>query len=258
MTAINDLLALAIHAARAAGAVAMRAFRTDQRVEYKSVGQPVTAADRDADALIRRILLDATPDYGWLSEESVDDPARLEKERVWIVDPIDGTASFVAGRPEFAICIGLVENGTPILGVIYNPATDECYHAVRNQGAWHETTRLQVRQPEGARIMAASRNEIREGDFLRFADYELLPVGSTAYKMTRVAAGLADAFVSRGPKGEWDTCAGDLIVTEAGGMVTDLDGQRIHYNRPNPAVNGAIAAANQALHDVLVERSRNE
>lgn len=256
MTGSNELLALALEAARAAGAIAMRAFRTDQHVEYKSEGQPVTAADRAADASVRRILLDATPDYGWLSEESVDDPARLHKRRVWIVDPIDGTASFVAGRPEFTISIGLVEDHLPVIGVIFNPATDECFHAVRNGGAWHEQKRLQVRPPDRGRILAASRNEIREGDFVRFPEYELLPVGSTAYKMTRVAAGLADAFVSRGPKGEWDVCAGDLIVTEAGGVVSDIEGSPLRYNRPNPSVNGTIAAASTILHDLLVERSR--
>lgn len=233
----------------------MKAFRTDQHVEYKSEGQPVTAADREADAVIRRILLDATPDYGWLSEESIDDPVRLQKRNVWIVDPIDGTASFVAGCPEFTVSIGLVELDRPVLGVIYNPATNECFHAVRNGGAWLDDMRLHVRPLDQRRILAASRNEIREGEFVRFPEYELLPVGSTAYKMTRVAAGLADAFVSRGPKGEWDICAGDLIVVEAGGVVSDINGNPMRYNRPNPSVNGTIAAASTALHDMLVERS---
>jgi len=234
----------------------MRSFRTEQRVEYKSENQPVTAADREADALIRRILLQATPEYGWLSEESVDDPVRLQKHRVWIVDPIDGTASFIAGRAEFTVSIGLVEQHRPIVGVVYNPATDECFHAIRGGGAWYEQTRLEVRPPDRGRILAASRNEIREGDFVRFPDYELLPVGSTAYKMTRVAAGMADAFVSRGSKGEWDTCAGELIVLEAGGIVSEIEGQPIRYNQASPLINGIIAASSEPVHTLIVERSR--
>jgi len=251
-------LALATAAAWEAGRRVMESFRAGLAVTMKSPGQPVTQADLDADAILRQRLLADRPDYGWLSEETEDTPDRLERRRVWIADPIDGTRSYIAGRPEFSISVGLAEEGEAVVGVVLNPATGELFTAVRGGGAWGargpegERHRLAVRQPPPAApgAILASRSEIaaRTLDELgqpRGTDHgwRTDPLGSTAYKLARVAAGQADAFVSLGPKGEWDVCAGMLLVEEAGGRATDATGQARSYNRPDPGLRGVIAGS---------------
>jgi myo-inositol-1(or 4)-monophosphatase len=247
-----DELNLARAAAREAGHAIMRAFGTQHTVIYKSPDQPQTAADLEADRILHRILLGAHPDYGWLSEETADDPARLERARVWIVDPIDGTRSYMANRPEFAISIALAEHGRAVLGVISNPATGELFWAIEGEGAFDGTgQRLRVTDTRSLpAVLIASRSEIRAGDFRKLGlDWQLQPMGSTAYKLALTAAGRADIFLSRGPKSEWDVCAGDLIVREAGGRVTDLHGSPLRYNRRDPYVHG-ILASNGCLHEI--------
>ena len=229
----------------------MAAFGTDQEVRHKGPDQPVTDADLAADALLAERLLADRADYGWLSEETVDRPARLERRRVWVVDPIDGTRSFIAGYPEFAISIGLVEDGRPVVGVIHNPARDEMFWALRGEGAFlreggagGEARRLAVAPLAGGTLpsLLASRSELRRGEFDGLQDHEIHEVGSTAYKMAGVAAGRAHAFLSRGPKSEWDVAAGTLIVQEAGGVVTDLGGRDLRFNRADTRIDGILAA----------------
>lgn len=255
-------LALALEAARAAGTLVMETFRTETEVRHKSPDQPVTEADLRADALLAERLLSHRPEYGWLSEETVDRPARLSRRRVWIVDPIDGTRSFIAGYAEFGISVGLAEEGVAVLGVIHNPARDEMFWAVRGGGAFLRTgagedVRLRVaEQVDGAApSFLASRSEVGRGEFETFEGHEILELGSTAYKMAAVAAGRGDAFLSRGPKSEWDVAAGVVIVEEAGGVVTDAAGKALAFNRPDPHVNGVLAAP-AAVHGALLERVR--
>ena len=138
-TDLEGDLALALGAAAEAGRLVMEAFRTDQDVHHKSPDQPVTEADLQADRLLADRLLAEHPDYGWLSEETVDRPERLARSRVWVVDPIDGTRSFIAGYAEFGISVGLVEDGVPVLGVIQNPAREELFWAVRGGGSGSST-----------------------------------------------------------------------------------------------------------------------
>ena len=248
-------LDLAIHAAREAGVVVMKAFRTEHEVTLKSPDQPLTQADLAADAILKRILLSNRLDYGWLSEETADNRARLQQRFVWIVDPIDGTRSYIAGYPEFAISIGLAENERAVAGVVYNPATDEMYAARRGAGAWRvggET--LNVQRAASARALVASRSEIGKGELRPFeSSFAITGTGSTAYKMMKVATGEAQVFVSRGPKSEWDVCAGTLIVEEAGGRATDLKGRDILYNQTRTKVYG-ILATNGVLHSELLDR----
>lgn len=254
-------LALAARAAKAAGELALQGWKRDLDVRLKSPGQPVTLVDLAADRLLQEVLLRGHPDDGWLSEESADAPDRLERRRVWIVDPIDGTRSYVAKRPEFTISIGLVDADEVVLGIVYNPATNELYRAVRGEGAFVDdargTRRLTVRPAEqpGRGLLLASRGEIRalEVDPYR-EEWDIAPLGSTAYKLARVAAGDADGFVSRGPKSEWDIAAGVLLVGEAGGRVTDLDGLPPRFNQPLPVVAGIVAAG--GVYDRLAERTR--
>jgi myo-inositol-1(or 4)-monophosphatase len=253
VTSVQADLDLAVSAAREAGVVIMKAFRTEQHVTHKSPDQPLTQADLAADALLKERLLAARPGYGWLSEETADTAARLQCERVWVVDPIDGTRSFIAGRAEFAISIGLAVAGAATLGVVYNPATAEMFKAVAGGGAYKEGRRLRLRAAGERAVIAASRSEIWRGEFESFAGtYDLMPTGSTAYKLGKVAEGSADAFLSRGPKSEWDLCAGDLIVREAGGMVTDLAGAKLQYNREVPHIRGVLAA-HETLHALIIQ-----
>jgi myo-inositol-1(or 4)-monophosphatase len=259
---VADDLQLAVTATRRAGAAVMRHFGTALDVHHKSAHQPVTIADIEADALLRDELTSARPDYGWLSEESRDSPDRLHRSRVWIVDPIDGTRSFIAARPEFSISVALVDSGSVVLGVVYNPATDELFHATRGDGtflsragALAAAVRVSQRRAGGAAgraTLLASRSEIQAGELEPFTGYMVQRVGSTAYKLALVAAGEGDVYVSRGPKSEWDICAGVLLVTEAGGRATDARGRDPVFNRAEPRVDGVLAAG-EYWHAQLLE-----
>lgn len=295
----EDEVKIALRAARTAGRIVMRHFGADPVVTHKTPDQPLTAADLEADEALKEALRGARPDYGWLSEETADHADRLHRRRVWIVDPIDGTRSFIAGRREFAISIGLVEDGVAILGVVYNPSAQELYWAVRGRGAYttrhglepasdREAASVRAARSRGDRdagiddmlrpvrlevsrhpdlagaVVLASRSEIAAGEFKPFegrlpagahAGWRIRPTGSTALKLARVAARAGDVFLSRGPKSEWDVCAGALIVEEAGGRATDLDGQALRYNRPVPHVYG-ILAAGPRLHAAALEQVR--
>ncbi|HYH78872.1 MAG TPA: 3'(2'),5'-bisphosphate nucleotidase CysQ [Longimicrobium sp.] len=248
-------LDLAIHAVRAAGEGVMAAFRTDAEVRYKGPEQPVTDADLAADRVLHDVLLGGRPDYGWLSEETKDLPARLGKRRLWVVDPIDGTNSFIQGRAEFAICVGMVEDGRAVLGVILNPATGELYHAVEGGGAFLNGAPIHVSATDEAaeaRTIYASRWEMGRGELAHFAaPWQVMPMGSTAYKMVKVADGTADVFISAGPKNEWDVAGAAVIVTEAGGRVTGPTGEPFRYNQPDPAWRGVIAS-NGLLHAAVL------
>jgi myo-inositol-1(or 4)-monophosphatase len=250
-------LELALEAARAASEAIMRAFRTEHRVVFKSPDQPQTQADLDADRILHEILLRDRSDYGWLSEETVDRPERLQRERVWIVDPIDGTRSYIAGKPEFTVSIALAERGQAVLGVVANPATNEVFWSVVGGGAYKspgERLTVSTRTSLEHAVLAASRSELRDGEFEQLGvKLKFLPVGSTAYKLAKIGSGEADIFLSRGPKSEWDICAGDLIVREAGGRMTDLRGEEARYNREDPYVHGVLGT-NGLLHDEMLAR----
>lgn len=259
-------LRLALSAAHAAGRPIMRSFQADPEVRHKGPDQPVTDADLEADALIRDRLLGERPDDGWLSEETEDDPARLERDRVWIVDPIDGTRSFIAGYREFAVSVALAVGGRAAVGVLYNPALREVLWATAGGGAYRATDwggdragdRVSVRPwGESERpVLLASRSEIQRGEFdPLLGEWDVRPVGSTAWKLAGTASGTAHAYISRGPKSEWDVAAGALIVAEAGGRVSDLDGHGLRFNRADPYVHGVVAAS-PALHARLLDRAR--
>lgn len=252
LSELQSDLDLALCAARAAAEVIRPAFRVDMEVRYKDPNQPVTDADVEADRVIREVLIGGRPEYGWLSEETADSPERLGRERLWVVDPIDGTNSFVQGIAEFAVSIGLVVGDRAVLGVVCNPATGEVYHAVDGGGAWLNGAPVRVSEREGMPRVLCSRSELRRGELGGFAESCTLdPLGSTAYKMVKVADGTGDAFVSFGPKHEWDVCGAEVIVREAGGRVTGLDGEPFRYNRPHPSWRG-VAASNGRVHQAVL------
>jgi myo-inositol-1(or 4)-monophosphatase len=212
--------------------------------EYKAGHDPVTEADRAVDAVLRQTLL--LNGEGWLSEESADDLSRLQKSRVWVVDPLDGTREFVQGIPEWCASIGYVENGRPVAGGICNPATNEMFLGSLSSGIIfngkpvHASSRTEL---AGALVLA-SRSEVKRGEWRQFGDtpWNIQPMGSVAYKLARVAAGLADATFTLTPKNEWDVAAGAALVESAGGMVRTLDDQPLRCNNRSPLLSGLVAS----------------
>jgi myo-inositol-1(or 4)-monophosphatase len=213
------------------------------KAEVKKGGDPITAADRAVDRLLFEML--PRDGEGWLSEETVDGPSRLTKRRVWVVDPLDGTKEFLAGIPEWCISIGLIEDGNAVAGGIANPATGEVFLGSRETG-------LRVKGPRGAvassqtrdeTLVLASRSETLRGEWhgLVDASFTVQPMGSVAYKLARVAAGLADATWTFVPKHEWDVAGGVALVLASGGVVRTVQGDAPIFNRPQPRLDGLVA-----------------
>ena len=234
---------------RAAGRIVEQTAASGYAVATKTRGDPVTDADRRADALLKEQLRRLVPDAGWLSEETADTAERRSHERVWIVDPLDGTREFAARVPEYSVAVALVERGVPTLGVVLHPSTGDAYWAEAGCGAFRNGERIHVR--EGS-AMLASRSEHAAGEFAPFLEHwEVTAVGSIQLKLALVAAGRAAVTVSRGPKHEWDVCAGALIVQEAGGRATDVRGEPLCFNQPRPKTHGVLAGAAGAYGRVL-------
>lgn len=232
-------------AIKEAGVAIKNMQQTGFETSYKEQDDPLTSADLLANTILKKRLHDAFPQDGWLSEETADDLSRLQHARVWIVDPIDGTREFVKGIPEYALSVALVERGLPILSAVYNPCTDELFHAVKDQGAWlnGETMRCHAGAEESMTILA-SRTEMAAGKWETFmAHNQVKAIGSIAYKLGLVAAGKADATFSLGPKHEWDIAAGVLLVQEAGGTVKDKYRKEFIFNQENALVNSVVATA---------------
>jgi myo-inositol-1(or 4)-monophosphatase len=234
-----------IHAALEASRAVFARFTPGAiETEYKVGHDPVTEADRALDAVLRKELL--RDGEGWLSEESVDDPIRLQRSRVWVVDPIDGTREFVKGIPEFCASIGFVENGRPVAGGIYNPATGETFLGSIDSGVTYNGKPSQPSQRktlDGALVLA-SRSEVKRGEWKPFenAAFKIRPMGSVAYKLALVSAGLADITFTLTPKNEWDVVAGAALVQSAHGFVSTLDRTTLTANRRNPLLSGLLAS----------------
>ena len=248
-----------IREALEAAAEAVRPYTPgDVAFERKEArGDPVTEADRAADDVLRRIL--PVAGEGWLSEESADDRSRLGRHRVWVVDPIDGTREFVEGLPEWCISIGLLEDGVPVAGGIYNPATQEMVIGSLETGVEHNGVAARVSEPPGGLAdgpvsVLASRSEVRRGEWERFegGPFEIRACGSVAFKMALVAAGRADATWTLVPKSEWDVAAGTALVRAAGGVVTLADGGQPGFNKPEPTFPSFVAAG-RTLGALLVD-----
>jgi myo-inositol-1(or 4)-monophosphatase len=221
--------------------------------EYKVGHDPVTEADRALDGALRKELL--RDGEGWLSEESVDDPVRLQRSRVWVVDPLDGTREFVQGIPEFCVSIGYVENGSPVAGGIYNPATDETFLGSVDSGVLYNgkpARPSQRKNLEGALVLA-SRSEVKRGEWKAFENSSLSvrPMGSVAYKLALISAGLADVTFTLTPKNEWDVVAGAALVASAGGFVSTLEKTSLTANRRDPLLSGLLACGPYLKNDLL-------
>lgn len=249
---LAETLRAAVDAAKEAGAAIRGYYKDAYTVKDKGQDNPLTDADLASDRILAQRL--RRDDWGWLSEESVDDPVRLTREFAWIIDPLDGTKEFTLGIPEFVVSVGLVHRGRAVLGVLYNPIHDELFAGVVGQGATFNGAACTVSAHPGldaARIVC-SRTEMKKGMFDQWTDrIRLQPVGSVAYKFGRVAAGQAEATFTPQPRNEWDICAGVALVLAAGGRCTNRLGEPYVFNRPDPLVNG-VCATNGAVHaDIL-------
>lgn len=219
----------------------------------KTGGDPVTEADVLLDEILKQALL--RDGEGWLSEETVDDLSRLEKRCVWIVDPIDGTREFIKGIPEWCISIAYVVNGTPQAAGICNPATQQIFLGTRTGGVTlngHTATVSEKTDLAGATVLA-SRSEVDRGEWQPFenASMDIIPMGSVAYKMACVAAGLYDMTFTLVPKNEWDVAAGWLLVEAAGGKVVDKNNTVRQFNQVDPLLPGLFAMNRNLLSGVM-------
>ena len=248
-------LALIADAAKEAGAVALGFFNQSPEVWWKNEGlSPVSAADFAANERLESILRSARPDYGWLSEETEDDAERLSRETLFIIDPIDGTRAFLAGKDLWCVSVAVVHRGRPVAGVLYAPALDEVYEAVAAGPALKNGAPISV---SASAAGATGRFAVAE-DILR----SLSPVfrrkvervgyiPSLAYRLTMVADGrLEGTFVKRNSH-DWDLAAADIILERAGGGLVDLAGNRLTYNRAEVRQEALCGAAGQRLGEFV-------
>ncbi|MFC1575182.1 3'(2'),5'-bisphosphate nucleotidase CysQ [Gemmatimonadota bacterium] len=240
-----------IREALVAAAEAVRPF-TPGAVDYdekSSRGDPVTAADLAINDVLHEIL--PQEGEGWLSEETRDSADRLDRRRVWVVDPLDGTREFVDGIPEWCISIGLVEDGTPVAGGIYSPPTDLLVVGSVETGVTRngESVGLSSRMSLAGSTILASRSEWKRGEWDLYAEagFQVVPCGSVAFKLAQVAAGMVDGTWTLVPKHEWDVAAGAALVTAAGGTLLHADGSIPRWNQPSPKLPNFLAAREELL-----------
>jgi myo-inositol-1(or 4)-monophosphatase len=252
-------LALLEAAAREAGALARDLASEKLEVFSKGPLGPVTNVDYAVDTLLAERLLSARPNYGWLSEEASDDPARrIGKARTFIIDPIDGTGALVGKSPQWTISIGLVQGERAYAGAIYNPMTDELFLGADGVPATLNGRRVRASMRdtlEGARIIGQAQRFAPKKWPTPWPKLEIIERQSIAYRMALVAANMGDAALLFGYKNEWDIAAGCAIVEAAGGAVSDLWGEPIVLNQRDPRAPG-VAVSGAALHPLIIERTK--
>ena len=249
-----------------AGEAALSYYRDKTENEIKIKGSkknqsPVTQADLAAEKVIINGLKEFN--YGILSEETLDDVSRFENNRVWVIDPLDGTKDFIQQTGEFSFIVGLVEDGKPVMGVVYQPTEEKIYYAVKGQGAFLETKDGKVSQLRVSGVdnmtkmkMFISRNHLmtHEQKFIDKFEIETITCGSAGVKICRLTEQDADIYVNSSDRtGEWDICAGDIIIQEAGGMITDLDGKEFTYNRDNSINKNGFLVSNGKQHKKILK-----
>ena len=254
---MHELFQLSTYAVKKASDVILKYYNSSYVVKMKGKGNPVTDADIEADDILKEILMSETPDFGWLSEETRDSESRLNKKMVWIVDPLDGTKEFVEGVPNFVISIGLVQNGKPILGTIYNPVTKELFTAHTGKGVKLNGKKCQISSENNFDniSMLNSRSETKSGLWEPYKKYfkEIMPIGSIAYKLALVSSLQSDMVASLKPKNEWDICAGHCLINESGGKLLTSLGKEITYNNNDTLITPGLVAGNSKVVDSMIE-----
>jgi myo-inositol-1(or 4)-monophosphatase len=257
---LADDLDLVEQTVRAAGEIAKRYYGGTYKRWSKNKGEPVTEADLAIDRYLHDVLLTARPSYGWISEEGESSEGA---ERLFIVDPIDGTTAFLKQKPHFSISVAVLEHEKPAVGVVFNPIAEECFTAQIGKGSRLNGNALHVRacsSVEGCRILGAK--DMFSHPFWSTAPNTPWPVmqieqrSSVAYRMSLVAAGVFDAALVLSTKHDWDVAAGDLIVREAGGEVSTYDGAPLRYGTKG-ALQRSVVCADPVLHGLLLERLRH-
>jgi myo-inositol-1(or 4)-monophosphatase len=241
---------------RDGGAIAMKFFRGTFKSWTKGKGDsPVSEADIAVNDLLRERL--PVSGDGWLSEESENDATRLDARRVWVVDPIDGTRAYIAGRKDWSISVALVEAGRPVVAAVFAPAADEMFLATAGGGADCNGAPIRVSAGaglDGARV--AGPNRLLDWIAGRHPGLVAMPrVHSLALRLVRVAQAELDGAIAGGHAHDWDLAAADLLVHEAGGVMTALDGQTLRYNRPEPT-HAVLVAAGRERHAALLDLMR--
>ncbi len=250
-------LTLLQDAALAAGEIALKYFRADPETWDKGGGQgPVTEADLEIDRMLRHELLAARPDYGWLSEETEDNTARLHHDHVFIIDPIDGTRAFINGEQSFSHSLAIARRGQVVAGVVHLPVRAQTYAARAGAGASLNGAAINVSgctDIDAAQVLGARPN-FDAGNWRGGAPgWKRHFRPSLAYRLALVGQGRFDAMLTLRAAWEWDVAAGDLIVTQAGGAVSGARGEATSYNNPTPQLSGMIAAPKN-LHTGIVDR----
>lgn len=256
-------LALAVKLAREAGEIVKTFYQVSPTVRWKDPTEPVTEADRAVNAYLVKQLSQARPDDGILAEESKDDPARLNKRRVWIIDPLDGTMEFIARNGEFCIMIGLAQDHMAVAGVVYQPIDNVLYAAAQGSGAYVEEfgERFPLRvsreiSPRRLRMVISRSHHapLVNAIIARAGIQRVRSVGSVGLKVGLIARRRADCYVHPNPgTKEWDTCAPDIILHEAGGRMTDCWNRPLLYNQPDVVRRFGLLASNGVAHQALVE-----
>jgi myo-inositol-1(or 4)-monophosphatase len=245
-------------AVREAGALALQTFRGQIKSWTKGGASPVSEADLAVDALLRERLLALGPGYGWLSEETEDDPARLAADAVWIVDPIDGTRAYLAGTPDWVVSAALAVAGRPVLAAVFAPVTDELFLAAAGTGTTRNGVPMAASTGDqlDAVKVAGPKRTIQSLADIHPALVAPPRLGSLALRLARVAQGELDIVFASGRSHDWDLAAADLLVHEAGGALTTVTGQPVIYNRPE-LVHGALVAAGRGRHALLIALVRD-
>ncbi|HVS21351.1 MAG TPA: 3'(2'),5'-bisphosphate nucleotidase CysQ [Pyrinomonadaceae bacterium] len=258
---------VAVELAREAGALLLEYYKTPLQVDHKDDAgheEPVTEADRAANDLIVSRLRREFPDDGILAEESIDTGHRLQKSRVWLIDPMDGTKSFIAHDDDFAVQIGLAVDGVSIVGAVYQPVRGILYRAAQDDGAWIEQAgrgaqrMLVSRQSDPHKMILASSRSHRSPRMERvvrsFGFKNEVRRGSVGIKVGLIAEQHADAYIHLSPRTkQWDVCAPEIILREAGGLVTDLFGEPLPYNAARVENPNGIVATNGVAHEMVIE-----
>lgn len=251
-------LQLLIDAALEGGALALKRRTPGLSIEKKADGSPVTSADLEVDALLKQRLRAARPDYGWLSEETVDDPDRLTRRKVFLVDPIDGTRAYIRGKPWFVVAVAVVEDGAPTAAVIFAPALDELYVATVGGGARLNDRPIHASATDtlqGAAMLGDEALFRHPGWPEPWPEMTYTQRNALAYRMALVAGGGFDAALSMARKHEWDIAAGALIAAEAGAVVSDHKGRPLAFNTPSASLPSFVCAA-PALAPLILARTR--